>query len=57
MNPWVMLAVAIGAEVVATVALRFAAGFTRPGPTVLVLIGYGLAFWLLSRVASSCRHL
>ncbi|MEZ5608633.1 MAG: SMR family transporter [Burkholderiaceae bacterium] len=39
---------AIGAEVVATSALKSSEGFTRWGPTALVVIGYGLAFWLLS---------
>jgi small multidrug resistance pump len=42
------LAIAIVAEVVATSALRASGGFRRPGPTVLVVLGYGLAFWCLS---------
>ncbi|SCF45882.1 DMT family transporter [Micromonospora mirobrigensis] len=50
MTIWFMLAAAIAAEVTAAVALRYAAGLTRPGPTALVIIGYGIAFWLLSRV-------
>lgn len=50
MSTWSLLAVAVVAEVVATVALRFAAGFTRLGPTLVVLAGYGVAFWLLSKV-------
>ena len=39
---------AILAEVVGTSALKSSEGFTRWGPTALVVVGYGLAFWLLS---------
>ena len=39
---------AIVAEVVATSALKASEGFTRLGPTAVVVAGYGLAFWLLS---------
>lgn len=45
-----MLAVAILSEVVATSALKFSDGFTRPAPTVLALVCYGVAFWLLAIV-------
>jgi len=45
---YVLLAVAILAEVIATTALKAADGFTRLGPTLVVLVGYGLAFFLLS---------
>ncbi len=45
---WLYLTVAIIAEVVATSFLKKASGFTRPGPTLLVLAGYGVAFWFLS---------
>ena len=48
MNPWLTLAGAIVAEVAATSALKASAGFTRPAPTLVVVLGYGLAFWLLS---------
>lgn len=46
---WIWLAVAIVAEVTATVSLRFSDGFSRLGPSVLVVVGYGLAFWSLSK--------
>src|SRR3954470_14075898 len=46
--PWIYLAVAIVAEVIATSALKAAAGFTRSGPTSIVLLGYGIAFYFLS---------
>nr|WP_048986585.1 multidrug efflux SMR transporter [Burkholderia cenocepacia] len=42
------LAIAIVAEVVGTSALRAADGFTRFWPSVLVVAGYGVAFYCLS---------
>ncbi|MFV0359953.1 DMT family transporter [Tropicimonas sp.] len=45
-----VLAFAIVSEVVATMALKPAAGFTKPGPSLVVLVGYGLAFFFLSQV-------
>jgi len=45
---WLYLAIAIAAEVVATSFLKTAAGFSRLWPTLLVLAGYGVAFWFLS---------
>ncbi len=42
------LAGAIAAEVVATSALKASEGFTRTGPSLVVAIGYGIAFYLLS---------
>jgi small multidrug resistance pump len=50
MNPWLMLAIAIAAELGATTSLKFSKGFTKPVPSVLVVVGYGLAFYLLSQV-------
>lgn len=46
----IILALAIAAEVTGTVALRASHGLTRPGPSVVVLAGYGLSFWLMGRV-------
>jgi small multidrug resistance pump len=48
MNNWTCLAIAILSETVATTALKASAGFTRPGPAALVVVGYGLAFYFLS---------
>lgn len=42
------LVLAIVCEVVATTALKAADGFRVPGPTLLVLVGYTAAFFLLS---------
>jgi small multidrug resistance pump len=46
---WIYLCVAIFAEVVGTVALKYADGFSRPLPVIVVVIGYGTAFVLLSK--------
>ena len=48
MNGYTSLALAIVAEVVATSALQASAGFTRLWPSVLVVLGYGVAFYCLS---------
>ena len=48
MSPWLTLGAAIVAEVIATSALKASAGFTRLGPSAVVVVGYGIAFWLLS---------
>ncbi|NVF13113.1 MULTISPECIES: DMT family transporter [Halomonadaceae] len=47
---FVYLVLAIVAEVIATSALKASTGFTRPLPSVVVVVGYGLAFYLLSLV-------
>lgn len=50
MHPWLMLAVAIIAELAATTALKLSHGFTRAVPSVIVILGYLLSFYLLSQV-------
>lgn len=45
---WLYLALAICAEVVATSALKSSMGFTRLLPSILVVLGYGAAFYFLS---------
>ncbi|MHB9135095.1 MAG: DMT family transporter [Acidithiobacillus ferrooxidans] len=45
---WLYLAIAIVSEVVATSALKAANGFTRWGPSLLVVAGYASAFYFLS---------
>lgn len=47
--PYLYLTIAVFAEVVATTALKAADGFTRPIPSVVVVVGYGVAFYFLSR--------
>lgn len=50
MQHWLYLGVAIVSEVIATSALKAAEGFTRPLPSLVVVIGYGIAFYCLSVV-------
>jgi len=52
-NPWLLLGLAIVAEVVGTSALKASAGFTRLGPSAVVVLGYGVAFYCLSLVLKS----
>jgi small multidrug resistance pump len=50
MGPWAKLAIAIVVEVIATVALRQSHGLTKPGWVVLMVAGYVISFYLLSRI-------
>lgn len=45
-----LLSAAIAAEVTATVALKASDGFSRPVPAAIVVVGYGISFWLLALV-------
>lgn len=45
---WLHLAVAIVAEVIATSMLKASDGFSRLWPSVVVVVGYGVAFYFLS---------
>ena len=45
---WVYLVLAIVSEVVATSALKSSESFSRLWPSVLTVVGYGVAFYLLS---------
>ena len=46
MLAWIYLSAAIVSEVVGTVFLRFTDGFTRPAPSVLVIVIYAVSLWL-----------
>ena len=48
--PVILLSIAIVAEVAGTVALKYTDGFTNPGPSVLVVVGYAISFWMLALV-------
>lgn len=48
MQQWLILAAAIVSEVIATSCLKAAEGFTRVWPSVIVVVGYMVAFYLLS---------
>jgi small multidrug resistance pump len=50
---YVYLGIAIVAETIATSTLKATDGFRRPLPTLVVAIGYGVAFFLLSIVVKS----
>ncbi len=50
MNAWLLLAIAITAEVIGTTALKASEGFTRLLPAVVVVLGYAVAFYCLSLV-------
>lgn len=45
---WIYLSIAIVCEVIATSALKASDGFTRLGPSVVVVIGYVVSFYCLS---------
>ena len=45
---WLYLSIAILAEVIATSFLKAAEGFTRLTPSLIVVFGYGTAFYFLS---------
>lgn len=53
MNAWLTLGLAIVAEVVGTSALKASDGFTRLGPSAVVVAGYAVAFYCLSLVLKS----
>jgi small multidrug resistance pump len=46
--PYVYLALSIVAEVIATSSLKASEGFTKLWPSVVVVIGYGVAFHFLA---------
>ena len=45
---WLYLAIAIVAEVIATSALKASDGFSRLAPSIVVVVGYAIAFSCLS---------
>ena len=53
MNSWLLLSIAIFGEVVATSALKASEGFTKLTPSIIVVLGYGVAFYCLSLALKS----
>jgi len=49
MQNFIFLALAIAAEIVATSSLKTSYGFTRLWPSMLTIVAYGVAFYLLSQ--------
>ena len=50
MSGYMYLTIAILSEVVATSALKSSDGFTKYGPSLVVILGYGISFYCLSVV-------
>jgi len=50
MGAYLLLALAIAAEVSATVSLKLSEGFSKLGPSIVVVAGYAIAFVALSYV-------
>ena len=48
LSTYLFLCAAITAEVIATLALARSESFTRLYPSLITIVGYALAFWLLS---------
>ncbi|GAA4229998.1 small multidrug resistance pump [Sagittula marina] len=48
--PYLILVLAVVAETIGTTALQASQQFTRPLPTILVVVAYGAAFYLLAWV-------
>ena len=48
MSVYMLLGIAIVSEVIATLSLKAADGFTKPIPSIVVLVGYIFAVYLLS---------
>jgi multidrug transporter EmrE-like cation transporter len=46
----IYLTLAIASEVIATLALKSSEGFSRPIPAAIVVVGYGISFFLLALV-------
>lgn len=53
MSPYVPLGIAIVCEVIATTALKSSEGFSRLVPSIIVVIGYAVAFYCLSLTLKS----
>ena len=51
--PYVLLGFAIASEVAATLSLRASEGFSKFGPSVVVVVGYLVSFLLLAKALTS----
>ena len=52
-NSWVLLFLAIMSEVIGTSFLKLSEGFSKPIPTLVVLVAYATTMLLLSRVVQT----
>lgn len=48
MSHWIYLGIAIIGEVIGTSALKFSEGFTKLVPSLVVVLGYSIAFYFLA---------
>lgn len=53
MNAWILLAFAIVIEVIGTNSIKYSDGFTKPLPTVAVLICFFTSLYLLSLITKA----
>ena len=47
MKSWLLLLAAVVSEVIGTSAIKYSEGFTKVIPSIIVFVGFGLAFYLL----------
>ncbi|WEO98150.1 multidrug efflux SMR transporter [Streptomyces sp. FXJ1.172] len=52
---YLLLVGAIAAEVAATTAMKFSAGFSRPGPSLVTALGYVVSFALLAQTLKTVQ--
>lgn len=48
MSPYILLGIAVAAELAGTIALKLSDGFTRLVPTIAMVGCYAAAFWLMA---------
>jgi small multidrug resistance pump len=48
MNAYVLLLIAVVAEIIGTTALKASYGMSKLNPSLLVALGYGISFWTMS---------
>ena len=48
MKSWLLLLAAVVSEVIGTSAIKYSEGFTKVIPSIIVFVGFGVAFYLLS---------
>lgn len=53
MSKWIFLILAIVAEVIGTLFLKYTEGFTKLWPSAIVVVGYCTAFYFLSLTLDS----
>ncbi|WP_214410505.1 DMT family transporter [Sphaerisporangium fuscum] len=51
--PYLLLALAIVSEVTATLSLRASEGLSKAGPSVVVVVGYLVSFFLMAKALTS----